>query len=285
MSSIPSPSSATSAIPAILRAKPKSTWLPPAWPIPLISAPKPSSLSSITCASIRRAQYGFYFIDAEEGRWNSGREENNLGYRPRYKEGYFPVPPTDHYQDLRSRNGLTMQSCGIDVECHHHEVATGGQDRNRPEVRLAGPLGRQDAALQIRREERGQPPGQDRDVHAQADLRRQRQRHALSPVPVEVRRTAVCRRRIRRALEPRPVVRRRTHQARTRALGDHRAHHQLLQASRARLRSSRESGLLAAQSLGRLPHSYVLGRPQGKARRVSPARPRAAIPTWPLRRC
>src|SRR5579864_6641543 len=70
---------------------------------------------------------GFYFIDAEEGRWNSGRENNNLGYRPRYKEGYFPVPPTDHYQDLRSEMVLTMQNCGIDVECHHHEVASGGQ--------------------------------------------------------------------------------------------------------------------------------------------------------------
>src|SRR6266545_6136251 len=44
----------------------------------------------------QREQHGFYFIDAEEGRWNSGRENNNLGYRPRYKEGYFPVPPTDH---------------------------------------------------------------------------------------------------------------------------------------------------------------------------------------------
>jgi glutamine synthetase len=70
---------------------------------------------------------GFYFIDAEEGRWNSGRERDNLGYRPRYKEGYFPVPPTDHYQDLRSQMVLTMQRCGLDVECHHHEVATGGQ--------------------------------------------------------------------------------------------------------------------------------------------------------------
>jgi glutamine synthetase len=70
---------------------------------------------------------GFYFIDAEEGRWNSGRERDNLGYRPRYKEGYFPVPPTDHYQDLRSEMVLTMQRCGLDVECHHHEVATGGQ--------------------------------------------------------------------------------------------------------------------------------------------------------------
>jgi glutamine synthetase len=75
----------------------------------------------------QREQYGFYYIDAEEGRWNSGREENNLGYRPRYKEGYFPVPPTDHYQDLRSEMVLIMQSCGMSVECHHHEVATGGQ--------------------------------------------------------------------------------------------------------------------------------------------------------------
>jgi len=70
---------------------------------------------------------GFYFIDAEEGRWNSGREHNNLGYRPRYKEGYFPVPPTDHYQDLRSEMVATMIECGLNIECHHHEVATGGQ--------------------------------------------------------------------------------------------------------------------------------------------------------------
>ncbi len=70
---------------------------------------------------------GYYFIDAEEGRWNSGREKDNLGYRPRYKEGYFPVPPTDHYQDLRSEMVQTMLRCGLTVEAHHHEVATGGQ--------------------------------------------------------------------------------------------------------------------------------------------------------------
>lgn len=70
---------------------------------------------------------GFYFVDAEEGRWNSGREADNLGYRPRYKEGYFPVPPTDHYQDLRAEMVETMIRCGLDIECHHHEVATGGQ--------------------------------------------------------------------------------------------------------------------------------------------------------------
>ena len=70
---------------------------------------------------------GYYFIDAEEGRWNSGRKNNNLGYRPRYKEGYFPVPPTDHYQDLRAEMVNIMIDCGLEIECHHHEVATGGQ--------------------------------------------------------------------------------------------------------------------------------------------------------------
>src|SRR3569833_892043 len=75
----------------------------------------------------QNAHSGFYFIDAEEGRWNSGRKENNLGYRPRYKEGYFPVPPTDHYQELRSEKEATMERCGLEIECHHHEVATAGQ--------------------------------------------------------------------------------------------------------------------------------------------------------------
>ena len=72
-------------------------------------------------------QHAFYYIDAEEGRWNSGREQHNLGYRPRYKEGYFPVPPTDHYMDLRTEMTTQMAACGMHVECHHHEVASGGQ--------------------------------------------------------------------------------------------------------------------------------------------------------------
>jgi glutamine synthetase len=74
-----------------------------------------------------RENLSFYYIDSEEGRWNSGRAEHNLGYRPRYKEGYFPVPPTDQYQDLRTDMVLQLQACGINVECHHHEVATAGQ--------------------------------------------------------------------------------------------------------------------------------------------------------------
>ncbi|MEK6647314.1 MAG: type I glutamate--ammonia ligase [Candidatus Firestonebacteria bacterium] len=71
---------------------------------------------------------GYYFIDSDEGEWNSGRDEKpNLGYKPRYKEGYFPVAPHDSLQDLRSKIILTMMKAGINVEVHHHEVATAGQ--------------------------------------------------------------------------------------------------------------------------------------------------------------
>ena len=75
-----------------------------------------------------REQHSFYYVDSVEGRWNTGREENpNLGYKPRYKEGYFPVPPTDSQQDLRNEMVLTMIDLGIEIECQHHEVASGGQ--------------------------------------------------------------------------------------------------------------------------------------------------------------
>ena len=72
-------------------------------------------------------EHGFFFIDAEEGRWNTGRAEHNLGFRPRVKEGYFPVPPTDHYQDLRTEMVEHLQAAGVQVECHHHEVGGAGQ--------------------------------------------------------------------------------------------------------------------------------------------------------------
>ncbi|MFQ5894203.1 MAG: type I glutamate--ammonia ligase [Nitrospinota bacterium] len=72
--------------------------------------------------------HGFYFIDSAEGAWNSGTEEMpNLGYKPRYKEGYFPVPPTDSLQDIRSEMVLALESIGVPVEVHHHEVGTAGQ--------------------------------------------------------------------------------------------------------------------------------------------------------------
>jgi glutamine synthetase len=72
---------------------------------------------------------GYYHIDSREGAWNTGLDEDggNLGYRPRYKGGYFPVPPTDHYTDLRSEMVRTLIDCGIPVEMQHHEVGTAGQ--------------------------------------------------------------------------------------------------------------------------------------------------------------
>lgn len=72
--------------------------------------------------------HAFYEIDSNEGTWNTGRDEMpNLGYKPRHKEGYFPVPPMDKFQDLRSEMMLTLEKLGIVVECQHHEVATAGQ--------------------------------------------------------------------------------------------------------------------------------------------------------------
>ena len=79
---------------------------------------------------------GYYFIDSAEGAWNTGSAADidaqgiprpNLGYKLRYKEGYFPVPPSDATHDIRSEMMLTMIQCGLKIEAQHHEVATGGQ--------------------------------------------------------------------------------------------------------------------------------------------------------------
>ncbi|MCL4247164.1 MAG: type I glutamate--ammonia ligase [Anaerolineae bacterium] len=67
----------------------------------------------------------FYEVDSPSGFWGSG--EPGLGYRPRIKEGYFPVPPTDKMQDLRSEMVEVLMSCGIDIEVHHHEVGGAAQ--------------------------------------------------------------------------------------------------------------------------------------------------------------
>jgi len=72
--------------------------------------------------------YSFHEIGSKEGIWAAGTEENpNLAHKPRQKEGYFPVPPTDSMQDLRTEMVLTLESLGVKIEAHHHEVATAGQ--------------------------------------------------------------------------------------------------------------------------------------------------------------
>ncbi|MDO8644945.1 MAG: type I glutamate--ammonia ligase [bacterium] len=75
---------------------------------------------------------GFYKVDSVEGSWNTGKEklvngQTNLGYMQRYKEGYFPLAPSDTLQDIRAEMCLELQKLGITIECQHHEVATGGQ--------------------------------------------------------------------------------------------------------------------------------------------------------------
>lgn len=92
------------------------------------------------------AHCGFYYVESAEGEWNTGRDEGafgggNLGYKSRHKEGYFPVPPHDTLQDIRSEIVLALMGAGIQVEVHHHEVATAGQNeidmRFAPLLRMA----------------------------------------------------------------------------------------------------------------------------------------------------
>ena len=74
------------------------------------------------------SNFTFHEVDSGEGAWNTGREESpNLGHKPRHKEGYFPLPPVDSMHDVRTEMVITMEDIGINVEAHHHEVATGGQ--------------------------------------------------------------------------------------------------------------------------------------------------------------
>ncbi|MDJ0341206.1 type I glutamate--ammonia ligase [Streptomyces sp. H10-C2] len=73
------------------------------------------------------ANESYYHIDSEAGAWNTGSEENNRGYKVKYKGGYFPVPPVDHFADLRAEISLELEASGLQVERQHHEVGTAGQ--------------------------------------------------------------------------------------------------------------------------------------------------------------
>ena len=90
--------------------------------------------------------HSFYHVDSVEGAWNSGRDfkDGNFGHRPGIKGGYFPVPPVDSMQDLRAEMCNVMMGMGLDIEFHHHEVATAGQNeidiRFAPMLRMADDL-------------------------------------------------------------------------------------------------------------------------------------------------
>ena len=106
----------------------------------------------------------------------------NLGYKPRYKEGYFPVPPTDSQQDIRTEMVRTMEAVG---HAGREAAPRGGNGRpggDRHALPAAGEDGRRAEVVQVHRQERGAQARQDGHLHAEADLRRQRQRHAHPPV-------------------------------------------------------------------------------------------------------
>src|SRR4029079_2692239 len=90
--------------------------------------PESECCSSSSGCCDQTAHEAYYHIDSDEGVWNSGRNGTpNLGHRPRHKEGYFPVPPADRLQDVRSRIMLSLIEAGIPVEVQHHKVASAGQ--------------------------------------------------------------------------------------------------------------------------------------------------------------
>ena len=219
-------------------------------------------------ASIKADPYNTGFkLDSVEFPTNSDTdyEGGNLGHRIGTKKGYFPVPP----QDSRAGHALgNARRHGADGLRGREASPRGGLGpaRARPEVRAADDDGRPDADLQVLH-----PPGrqhlrQDRDLHAEADLRRQRLGHALPPVDLEGRQAGVRRQQVRRPVGDLPVLHRRHHQARQ---GDQRLHqpdHQLLQASGAGLRGAGAARLFGAQPLGLVPHP-LHHQPEGQARR------------------
>jgi glutamine synthetase len=74
-----------------------------------------------------KANAGYYHIDSEAGAWNTGSEIDNRGYKVKYKGGYFPVPPVDHFSELRDEITVELEKAGLVVERAHHEVGTAGQ--------------------------------------------------------------------------------------------------------------------------------------------------------------
>ena len=130
--------------------------------------------------------HGYYYIDSEEGFWNSGNNDKpNLGYKIRYKEGYFPVPPMDQYQDLQVRDGqepgeVRDQDRSAPSRSGHRRA-----DRDRHEIHDLDQDGRPGLAVQVRGQEHRPKAGQSGYRDAQAAISRQRLRDAHRPEPVE----------------------------------------------------------------------------------------------------
>ena len=235
----------------------------------------------------QNAHEGYYHIDSEEGIWNSGRNGTpNLGHRPRHKEGYFPVPPIDRLQDVRSKIMLALIEAGIPVEVQHHEVATAGQAEI--DIRFGSLVQTADRMMTYKYIVKNvcHRLGLHGDVHAEAAVRRQRVGHALPPVAVEREQPALLRRdRLRLALRAGPVLHRRTHHSRPGPARALRPDHQQLPAAGAGLRGARQPDVLGPEPVGDLPDPDVLQLAQGQAGGVPGAGSDRPTRISPSRRC
>src|SRR5262249_41354858 len=219
---------------------------------------------------------GYYHLDSIEGAWNTGRDEpgGNLAYKPRYKGGYFPVSPTDHYSDLRSEMVPKLIECGIEVEMQHHEVGTAGQAEI--DIRFDKLLHMADKLMLYKYVVKSVARAAGKTV-------------TFMPKPLfgDNGSGMHCHQSLWKDGEPlfydevgyaglsdtaRPYIGR-VAQARTLAACLHQPHRELLPPSRARIRGTGQPGVLAAEQVGVRPHPDHGCQPQGQADRVP--RPRS----------
>ena len=187
---------ATSAIRARSPSAPRRTSSPRASATSRISDPSPNSSSSTPSSGRSTCRAATARSSRAEAPWSTAEkfEGGNMGHRPTVKGGYFPVPPVDSLQDIRSAMCLALEQMGVEVEVHHHEVATAGQCEIGTKFAPLVQARRLAADPEVRRAQHGARVRQDGDVHAEADRRRQRLGHARAPVDLEGRQEPVRRR-------------------------------------------------------------------------------------------
>ena len=231
---------------------------------------------------------GYYHVDSIAGAWKSGsvEEGGNLGYKTRYKGGYFALPPMDKYQDLRTDMVLHLER----GRAHDRGAPPRGRHRrpgrDRHALRHAADHRGQRHEVQVRGQEHGLPGRQDGHLHAEAAVHGQRFGHAHAPEPVDGRRAAVLGRgQLRRDQRPGALVHRRPDRARAGAARVHEPDHQLLPTPGARLRGADHARVLAAEP------QRVRADPGRRARARRPSgsssarRTRRATRTSRSRRC
>ena len=218
---------------------------------------------------------GFYHIESEAGAWNTGQDtETNRGYKVRYKGGYFPVAPYDHFGELRDEMVLEMERAGLHVERAHHEVGTAGQAEIN--YKFDELLKAADDVMKFKYIVKNVAwrNGKTATFMPKPIFGDNGSGMHVPPVHLEQRRAAVLRRdRVRRPLGHRALLHRRHPQARPVAAGVHQPDGELLPPPGARLRGPDQPGLQPAQPLGVRAHPDHRLEPEGQAHRVPLPRP------------